>query len=63
MAQTVSDPVQEALAAAWLAYRDVLRDLRGPEYEQAEPLAWAALQEQLAHTLELEDAVDGVHFA
>lgn len=33
--------------AAWEAYVDVLADLRGREYAEAEPVAWTALHEEL----------------
>jgi len=34
---------------AWATYRDGLRDLDGVEYEEAEGLSWAQLQETLQH--------------
>jgi hypothetical protein len=32
---------------AWEAYRDSLRDVEGPEYEEAERVSWERLQRAL----------------
>lgn len=40
--------VEEQTAQAWAAYRDGLRELSGPEYDQAENTGWEQLQEQLS---------------
>ena len=33
---------------AWAAYRDSLRDLEGPQYDEAESASWEELQRLLA---------------
>jgi hypothetical protein len=44
---------------AWVAYRDSLKDLTGPDYDEAEHRSWERLQRRLAE-LEGERAAGGV---
>jgi len=51
--KTTIDP---RIQAAWVAYRDQLRDLEGSEYARVEAEAWEQLQAELfTLTDELED--------
>ena len=44
--------LDERTRRAWTAYRDSLRDVSGPEYDEAERRSWDRLQRKLA---QLED--------
>ena len=41
--------IDERTLNAWTAYRDSLRELTGPEYDEAEHRSWERLQRKLRH--------------
>jgi outer membrane protein assembly factor BamD (BamD/ComL family) len=58
-ARKIAD-IDERTREAWTAYNDILRDLRGRDYEEAEDQSWNRLQKRLKQLDDERALVEGV---